>query len=206
MSPLLLVESVILLRAACHTTQLKDAAQDNFVSSHVFFMKLDAFNFLFYSPTPFPSFFLSNVWACCFDLIIVLFSLFGGFLVWLSADRLLSAPSDLSQFLLLLLFLVLFMLLLMSCAWNGFIFSLDVVCCLSADGLLSAPLTSPSLCCCCYCFLAQSFCCNFFCCYWCHVLEIVLFFSLGVVWLSDNGLLSTPPSPLPVCVVVVIVS
>ena len=57
-----------------------------------------------------------------FDLIIVLFSLFGGFLVWLSADRLLSAPSNLSQFV-LLLFLFLFMLLLMSCAWKSFYFS-----------------------------------------------------------------------------------
>ena len=84
MRPLLLVESVTLLRAACHTAQLKDAAEDNFVSSHVFFMKLDAFNFLFYSPTPFPPFFSLTylpVVVIDFDLIIVFFSFFGGFLV-----------------------------------------------------------------------------------------------------------------------------
>ena len=84
MRPLLLVESVTLLRAACHTTQLKDAAQDNFVSSHVFFMKLDAFNFLFTHPPHFLHFFsltYGPVVVIDFDLIIVLFSLFGGFLV-----------------------------------------------------------------------------------------------------------------------------
>ena len=62
------------------------------------------------------------------------------------------------------------------------------------------PPTSPSLCCCCfYHFLTQSFCCDFLCCYWCHVLEKVFIFSLDVVWLSANGLLSAPAltSPRP---------
>ena len=139
-----------------------------------------------------------------FDLIIVFFSLFGWLLVWLSADRLLSAPSNLSQFVLLLL-LFLFMLFLMPCAWKSFYFSprLLSVCLLMHCWM--PPLTSPRLWCCFYCFLAQSFCCDFLCCYWCHVLEMVLFFP----WMLSGCLLMdcwVPPSPLPVCVVVVIVS
>ena len=120
-----------------------------------------------------------------FDLLIVLFSLFARLLVWLSADRLLSAPSDLSQFVLLLL-LFLFMLFLMPCAWKSFYFSPRL---LSVCLLMHCWVPPLRLCCCCYCFcyyfLAQSLCCDFLCCYWCHVLEMVLFFP----WMLSGCLL-----------------
>ena len=132
-----------------------------------------------------------------FDFIIVLFSFFGGFLVWLPADRLLSAPSDLSQF--VLLFLVLFMLLLMSCAWKSFYFSPWLLSgCLLMDCWVPPPSPFP------VCVVVVIFTeRNHFVVIFYAATDVMcskwFYFFLDVVWLSANGLLSAPAltSPRP---------
>ena len=125
-----------------------------------------------------------------FDLLIVLFSLFARLLVWLSADRLLSAPSDLSQFVLLLL-LFLFMLFLMPCAWKSFYFSPRLLfVCLLMHCWVPPPQVVLLLLLLLLLFLSA------ITLLWFFMLLLMLcawngfIFSLDVVWLSANGLLS----------------
>ena len=133
-----------------------------------------------------------------FDLIIVLFSLFGGLLVWLFADRLQSAPSNLSQFVLLLLS-ILFMLLLIPCTWKSFYFRPWLLSgCLLMDCWV--PPHHPSQ----FVLLLLLFL-SAIILLWFFMLLVMscawnsFIFSLDVVWLSANGLLSAPAltSPRP---------